>query len=125
MAGIYFYNYYCHCGSFLFKNCDIADSVHFLKRNYIFVGHEDVKKKIYISGSCIVKCETCNSSLGGMVFRSYLKLPDLVRFCGHRILREKVYLDIYQCMDGNVPVKREFEVRMMCQTKKSRKTSDH
>lgn len=99
MALVHFYTYFCRCGEFLFNNSDITNTSTFLKRNYIMV-EKSLNLNIYISGSNIVKCSTCNSALGGAIYRRFQGKSDLIRFAGHLIERKKVYLAVHRVQDA-------------------------
>lgn len=100
MASVFYYNYHCLCGQLLFTNSEIESSTSCCKRNYIFVERHD-NLQIYISGSNCIKCESCHSSIGGMVYRGYIQQKDLARFVGHKIERVRVELTIHQLADEN------------------------
>lgn len=102
MASVHYYEYFCRCGEFLFHNSNIDSNCFTNKRHYIFVSKTtEVFKKIYISGSNIVKCETCNSCVGGMVYKWFENKPDLIRLCGHLIERRKVQICIHRIQDAD------------------------
>lgn len=67
---------------------------------YIFIERRS-DLKIYIAGSNNVICETCNTALGGMVYRWYTRKPDLVRFVGHKVERQKVEMVIHRDTETN------------------------
>lgn len=98
MASVSFFKYYCQCGQFLFLNSDIVDNTHFCKRNYIFI-NDRANVQIHQDYGNVVKCNTCNSSLGGNVYRKYFNQSNLVRFCGHLLERSEVFLNVYQIID--------------------------
>lgn len=95
MASIYFHEYYCQCGEYLFDNSEIVSSSTFLDRYYIIIKSRP-NLSIYIRGCNIVVCSTCNTSLGGMIYKSYENNTHLVRFVGHKIERRKVKISIYR-----------------------------
>lgn len=95
MGSVCYYKYFCECGQFLFENSHIIANHSGLGRNYIFVErNNDIKIKVHKTS--IVVCKKCGSPLGGIVYRRNMNKPDLIRFVGHKILRQKVNIVIFR-----------------------------
>lgn len=102
MTSVHYFKYFCRCGEYLFDNAHIVANNTFLNRNYIFIKRSE-SKNIYIRGSNIVVCETCQTPLGGMIYRQYWGVPDLVRFVGHKVERQRIDISIHR-------IKNEYEL---------------
>lgn len=100
MAAVHFYEYSCRCGEALFYNSNIVSTSVLFSQKYIFVEKTpEIFQKIYISGSNTLKCECCNSRIGGVLYRYYDNKPDLFRFSGNSIERRKVSIVLHR--DGD------------------------
>lgn len=95
MGSIHYYKYFCECGEFLFENPHIVANHSGWGRNYIFIERNN-NVKIGVRGTNIVVCDTCESPLGGMVYRQSMGMTDLIRFVGHKIVRQKVNILIFR-----------------------------
>lgn len=95
MATVYYFEYFCRCGEFLFRNSDIEGSTLFFGRNNLFVDATAVK--VYQGSRNTARCFQCNIPLGGMLF--YPKA--MVRFCAHLIQKRKITIAIHRVVDEN------------------------
>lgn len=100
MASVHFFRYYCRCGEYLFDNSHIVANNSFCNRNYISIERKR-DLKIYIQGTNNVRCEICNTALGGMIYGWYTRKPDLIRFVGHKVMRQKIEILIHRETESN------------------------
>lgn len=96
MAAVEFYEYFCKCGQYLFRNCDIIDNTLSQHVNYIFVDSKDVTVRIIYNNA--VKCKNCFTSLGGFC-HLINENRDSIRFCRHKLIRKEKRIYVHRVVD--------------------------
>lgn len=111
MAAVEFFEYYCICGQYLFRNCDILENTVSIHTSYIFVDLKDVP--IYYKRNNVAKCNSCHSSIGGFCYLIN-KQCNTIRFCRHLIEKKKKRLYVYRVLDENgVIIPHEYEIKIV------------